>query len=425
MKTQSTQWESYALFSLPKPNIHILFVFLSIFFCFNTHNTFAQIHKAPSCSPNFPLGFTIESDVNEFDLASDGSLSHVVSDIDAYTFTYTVKGKIQSLERGPFLVSNGAEETSELILYSNGIGSGNITITIDISPPIAGTVGMSFNNIYKTSGMAGDKLTVSASYLGGEVMHPIFTAPNFADYTTDEQTGVIDASTSSFTMNQKVGANWNVPMIDQITVVWEDCSTCNRAYHGIAIGGIDFCSCVNAGAFGEEENTSFVETEVLDLLHDGDYNNTSDNMQTYALTNDEGTILKVNRSPSFPKQRVGEYRVYAINYRNESTIHNYTIGNNIGEVVAGRFVHIASQAFVVVPYQFDRREENKLEHRSDTFVNVADENIGNPKDLIQNLLKDEPDLIFMDSPKTILKEAQQNLLDVSKPENVVTSLESR
>ncbi|MGB1241501.1 MAG: hypothetical protein ACPG49_03200 [Chitinophagales bacterium] len=424
MNTQFTHWENYTLFSLQKSYIYIIPIFLSIFLCFNTQ-IYAQMHKAPSCSPNFPLGFTVEGDVNEFDLASDGSLSHVVSGIDAYTFTYKVAGKLQSLERGPFLVSNGAEKADELILYSNGIGSGNITITINISPPIAGTVGMTFNNIYKTSGMAGDKLTVSASYLEGEEMYPTFTTPNFADYTTDEGTGVIDASTSSFTMNQTVGANWDVPMIDQITVVWEDCSTCDRAYHGVAIGGIDFCTCVNAGTFGDEENISFMETEDLDLLHYGDYNDTPENMQTYALTNDEGTILKVNRTPNFPNQKIGEYKIYAINYKNEETIHNYAVGNNIEEVIAGEFVHVSSKSFMVVPYQLDREEDDESESGFDGLVNVVDENTESPENLIQYLLKDEPNLIFKNSPKTILKGAQQNLLGVEKPENVVTSSEGR
>lgn len=383
------------------------------------------MHKPLDCSPNFPLGFTVEGDVNEFDLASDGSLSHVVSGIDAYTFTYTVEGKLQSLERGPFLVSNGEDKGGELILYSNGIGSGNITITIDISPPIAGTVGMTFNNIYKTSGMAGDKLIVSASYLDGEAMYPTFSAPNFADYITDEETGVIDARTSSFTMNQTVGANWDVPMIDQITVVWEDCSTCERAYHGVAIGGIDFCTCVNAGTFGDEENISFMETEDLNLLHYGDYNDTPENMQTYALTNEEGTILKVNRTPYFSNQRIGEYMVYAINYKNENIIHNYAVGNNIEEVIAGEFVHISSKPFTVVPYQSEIEKENEPEIEFEELVNVVNENTRSPEDLIQDLLKDEPNLIFINSPKTALKELQQNLLDTEKPENVVTSSESR
>ena len=39
-----------------------------------------------------------------------------------------------------------------------------------------------------------------------------------------------------------VGVNWSTTAIDEITIIWEECDVCSSNNHGMAIGGIDFCS---------------------------------------------------------------------------------------------------------------------------------------------------------------------------------------
>lgn len=396
MNNTHTRRENYVQFLSSKRNF-IALVVASLFwlqFCD------AQVHKKPLCAPNEPTNFTLEGSISEFLSTSDNSLNYATYTENGYTFTYSITGYTRTIETGPFIVLDTLREQDELILHTNGIGSKSVSITIDISPPIAGNVGMSFDKIYKTDDGAGDKLTISASYLEGEAIYPTFSTPTSTDYTVNNETGVIDATMNSFSLNQRVGANWDAPMIDQITIVWEDCSTCERSYHGIAIGGIDFCTCVNAGTFSEVENDMFPETELLNLIHNNDHNNTEDNAQTYALTDEMGTILEINRLPVFSAQTEGDYMVHALNYKNTSRIYNYAVGNNIGNVIVKEFWDIESHYFSVIAHS--------LMLKPIMVVDEIEEEVKDPNLLIQVLLKDEPDIIFTDSPKKLLDKKEKS-----------------
>jgi len=372
---------------MPKPYGLISIIIFALTVNFLTLN--AQLHNAPSCAPNVITGLDWGSGGEQSDWTPTGGLTYSTI-VDGYTFTYTITGNTGTLAGGSPYVSTELTTNNELTLYSDGIGAGGITITIDISPPISGDVGMSFYHVNSGgAGNSGDKLTISASYLGGSAIFPTFTAATSPDYTVNNSTGVVDATGAG--TNQTVGANWSTSFIDEITILWDDCSICSIDYHGVAIGGIDFCSCAYSGTFQAESACSFFDTDAINLTHNNDHNSSGTHTQTYALTDNAGQILAINSNPTFAAQAEGDYEVYAVNYETAEGISNYNVGNNISSVT-GDCIYTSSVNFNVCSCNFKSQES--------IIVNAAGGSIGDADMTIRYVLTDNSGAMLGISPNS-------------------------
>lgn len=319
--------------------------------------THAQFHEAPSCKPNTITGLAWADGVQEFVKMPDGSLIYTTF-IEGYTLSYTISGNTKSLTDASPLILSNLTNIDALNLYTNGIGKNPIYITIDISPPIEGDIGMTLFGINQTGvkRMGGDQVSISANFEGGASIYPQFTTPSISDYTADEASGILDAHSSNFSNNQMVGINWYDSTINQIKITWKDCSTCDKEFHSISIGNLDFCTFVNAGTFDKPVNKIFTNTENIHVFHYDDHNNSESHLQTYALTDLFGNILTINNTPIFPKQAIGMYQIYAINFKKEGVFSNYTVGENIA-TLEGPYYHIVEQAFEVIPFNPNQVED--------------------------------------------------------------------
>ncbi|MFK7906312.1 MAG: hypothetical protein AB8B69_14365 [Chitinophagales bacterium] len=350
----------------------------------------AQLHNTPTCAPNVVTGLDWGSGVGQSNWTPTGGLTYSTI-VDGHTFTYTFTGNTGTLADGSPYVSTELTTNNELTLYTNGIGVGNITITIDISPPIESDIGMSIYHI-NTGGLGGDKFTVSASYLGGSAIYPTFTTPASPDYTSNA-TGVLDATTVSSVANGTAGLNWTAPSIDKITIVWEECSTCSTNYHGMSLGSIDFCSCAYSGTFQAESACSFFDTDAINLTHNNDHNSSGTHTQTYALTDNTGQILVINSSPNFAAQVEGTYQVHAVNYETAEGISNYNVGNNISSVT-GDCIYTSSVSFSVCSCSFKTQQP--------IIVNAAGGSIGDADMTIRYVLTDNSGVMLGISPNSAL-----------------------
>lgn len=385
MKTKSTNGiDPHKVCFLQNKKTSLIFLLL---FSLHSFSIQAQLHTSPSCGQNLNSELDWGTGANQVDWTPTGALNYTTN-IDGHTFTYTFTGNTGTLASGSPLVGAALTTNEELELYTTGIGAGNITITVDISPPLEGDVGMSLFHI-NWGGSGGDKLQVYASYLGGAPIYPTFTTPASPDYTVNSGTGTLDANNFTTTSNGTAGANWNTSFIDKITIVWTECSSCSVAYHGLSIGGIDFCTCANSGTFQAESGCSFYDTDAISLTHNNDHNSSGTHTQTYALTDNAGQIVAINSSPNFAAQAEGDYQVYAINYKTAEGISNYSIGNNINSVT-GDCIYTSSVDFTVCSCSFKAQEP--------IIVNAAGGSIGDGDMTIRYILTDNSGVILGISP---------------------------
>lgn len=335
----------------------IFFALFLIYLCLLPSLSLAQIHKKPSCQSNIPTSLVWANGVQEFTYLPDGTLNYSVF-IDGYTLSYTISGNVQSLTAESPLVVDALASKDALSLYTNGLGKRPIVLTIDISPPIEGDVGLTLFNINQIGNKrkAGDQLIISASLEGGSPIYPKFSTPPMADYTTNEELGILDANASNFSRSQMAGVNWEGEIIDQIQLVWKDCSNCDKEFHSVAIGNLEFCTFVNAGTFDEVVDNIFTDKEKIRVFHYNDHNDCESHLQTYALTDLYGNILEINNVPVFSKQPIGFYHVYAINYQMNGIFSNYTKGENIA-ILEGPYYHMVETAIEVIPYTPNKSEE--------------------------------------------------------------------
>ncbi len=348
----------------------------------------AQLHTNPSCSSNIATGLDWGTNAGEANWTPTGALTFNTI-VDGHTFTYTLTGNTSTLADGSPFVDYSMASSGELELFTDGIGFGsNITVTIDISPPLEGDIGMSVFQINASAG-SGDRVQVFATYLGGAAIYPSFTTPSFPDYSLNSGTGTADATGSSTSANRILGANWSSALIDEITIVWRECSTCGVGYHGLAIGGIDFCTCAYSGTFQAESACSFFDTDAISLTHNNDHNSSGTHTQTYALTDNAGQILAINSSPNFAAQTEGDYQAYAINYEAAEGISNYSIGNNISSVT-GDCIYTSSVAFTVCSCSFKAQEP--------IIVNAVGGSIGDGDMTIRYILTDDSGAMLGISP---------------------------
>ena len=117
----------------------------------------------------------------------------------------------------------------------------SIVLTMDFIPAIPATAALDIYHVNKSGG-GGDQVAISATFQGGAPLYPILTSPANPSWVQIGP-GVADAvAASTAGTRDQVGVNFNgTGLIDQIRVVWKECTTCNSNTHGFGIGGLDFC----------------------------------------------------------------------------------------------------------------------------------------------------------------------------------------
>ncbi|WP_299220334.1 SdrD B-like domain-containing protein, partial [uncultured Aquimarina sp.] len=226
------------------------------------------LHTSPSCTGTlYNLSWDTAPNVandNEFDWTPDGSLSRTFNDVNgsgidiASSFT----GAITTLDiwssgftgtgsgTTPSLGSESASGFQEVLqVFTSGFTAGNTitqTITFSGSSTTIFSAGFDLFDIdTNVPTNEGDKLTITAVDGLGNTIFPTFTNAATPAYTSDNTTGIIngDSRMTSF-LDRMIGVNFaDSDGIASITIVWEDCDTCDPLEnHGYGFGNFDFCT---------------------------------------------------------------------------------------------------------------------------------------------------------------------------------------
>ncbi|WP_299611098.1 SdrD B-like domain-containing protein, partial [uncultured Aquimarina sp.] len=217
------------------------------------------LHQNPACTDtvyNLIWDGFAPNGIDEFDWTPDGALTNTFNDVDGsgITITHTFSGETGTLgtwpttgsTQSPSVDSNGSGNLADEVLefFTTGFGTTGITQTITFSTDIY-SVGFDLYHINSNGSGSGDLFTVTATDGAGNTIFPTFTDSGTPSYTSNGANGQIDATGSSVANdNDQIGVNFeDLDGIASITIVWQNCSTCNTgAQHGSAIGGFDFCT---------------------------------------------------------------------------------------------------------------------------------------------------------------------------------------
>ncbi|WP_035085702.1 DUF7507 domain-containing protein, partial [Aquimarina latercula] len=217
------------------------------------------LHQSPACTDtvyNLIWDGFVPNGVDQFDWTPDGALTNTFSDVDGsgINITHTFSGETGTLGTwpttgstvSPSVDSNATANLGDEVLeyFTNGFGATGITQTITFSTDIY-SVGFDLYHINANGSGNGDLFTVTATDGAGNTIFPTFTDSGTPSYTSNSGTGVIDANANSVNnQDDQIGVNFeDLDGIASITIVWQNCTTCNPAVqHGSAIGGFDFCT---------------------------------------------------------------------------------------------------------------------------------------------------------------------------------------
>ncbi|MFD2564666.1 beta strand repeat-containing protein, partial [Aquimarina rubra] len=217
------------------------------------------LHQGPACDDtvyNLIWDGFVPNGIDEFDWTPDGALTNTFNDVDGsgVSITHTFSGETGTLSNWPVgfggptpsVSSNATGIVGDDVLeyFTTGFGTTGITQTITFSSNIY-SVGFDLYNINENGAGSGDSYIVTATDGAGNTIFPTFTNSTTPSYTSNGANGQIDATGSSVANdNDQIGVNFeDLDGISSITIVWQNCSTCNTgAQHGSAIGGFDFCT---------------------------------------------------------------------------------------------------------------------------------------------------------------------------------------
>ncbi|MBW1298793.1 DUF7507 domain-containing protein [Aquimarina litoralis] len=223
------------------------------------------LHQNPACTStvfNLVWDSFAPNGMDEFDWTPDGALTNTFNDVDGsgVNITHTFSGETGTLgtwpttgsTQSPSVDSNGSGVISDEVLeyFTNGFGTTGITQTITFSTNIY-SIGFDLYHINENGSGSGDLFTVTATDGLGNTIFPTFTDSATPSYTSNGTNGQIDATGSSVSnQDDQIGVNFeDLDGIASITIVWQNCSTCNTGVqHGSAIGGFDFCTTIPASS---------------------------------------------------------------------------------------------------------------------------------------------------------------------------------
>ncbi|WP_396600567.1 LamG-like jellyroll fold domain-containing protein [Algibacter sp. R77976] len=223
-----------------------IIIIYALLFSFN--KTFGQLHDKPVCGQNFNLNWTT-SMVSEDHYWSPGTLSNTYTNVDnsGTDVTVTFTGETNTLGfwggNTPKVGTQSSYLYKGIDLLSKGFSGTGITCTITFSKPI---YALSFDvyhiNKWESNG---DKYTFTGKDKDGNTIYPEFTNSPSPTYTSDDNTGVVNATTNLTSGNNAIiGVNYTSPNhIKSISFLWEDCDTCtNDQLHATGLGSFSFCT---------------------------------------------------------------------------------------------------------------------------------------------------------------------------------------
>ena len=218
---------------------------LSLCFCFTIAN--AQLHSEPECGQNFNLKWTT-SRVSDDHYWPPAQLSNTYTNVDGsetdVTITFTGETETLGFWAGntPKVGTQSSYLYKGIDLLSNGFSGTGITCTITFSKPI---YALSFDihhvNKWETNG---DKYTVTGKDKDGNTIFPEFTNSPTPTYTSDSNTGIVNAISNVTTGNNSIiGVNFSDSnYIKSVSFLWNDCDNCSRNLpHATGIGNFSFC----------------------------------------------------------------------------------------------------------------------------------------------------------------------------------------
>lgn len=216
----------------------------SLLFC-NTLQ--AQLHPTPECGQNFNLNWTTSS-ASEDAYWRPGTLSNTYSNVDDSGIDIKIEftGETSTLGfwsgQTPKIGTQSSYLYKGIDLLTNGFSGEGITCTITFSQPIY-ALSFDIHHINVSLGK-GDKYTIKGKDVNGNDIYPKFNTSAQPPYTVDETTGIVNAVANlSAGENPMLGVNFaDSNYIKSITILWEDCDTCNpESLHATGIGNFSFC----------------------------------------------------------------------------------------------------------------------------------------------------------------------------------------
>ena len=228
-------------------NVALTFIIVFSLGIFNT-KIYAQLHETPSCGQNFELNWTTStSSVDHY--WPPGQMSNTYNNVDGSgtNIEITFTGETSTLGfwagQTPKVGTQSSYLYKGIDLLSNGFSGTGITCTITFSKPIY-ALSFDIHHVNKW-GTNGDKYTFTGTDTDGNTIYPKFTNSTYPTYTSDSNTGIVNAFSNLTTGgNSIIGVNYSDPnYIKSISFLWEDCDTCDHYLpHATGIGNFSFCT---------------------------------------------------------------------------------------------------------------------------------------------------------------------------------------
>lgn len=208
--------------------------------------TYAQVHTAPTCAQNFNLNWSTNMANDNF--WPPGKLSNTYTNVNnsGTDITVTFAGETNTLGfwygNTPKVGSQSSYLYKGIDLLSNGFSGPGITCTITFSQPVY-AFSFDVHHINKWNSN-GDKYVFTGKDVKGNTIYPEFTHSNTPSYTSDNNTGIVNAISNKISGdNAIIGVNYaNSNYIKSVTFLWEDCDTCDHNLpHATGLGNFNFC----------------------------------------------------------------------------------------------------------------------------------------------------------------------------------------
>ena len=211
-------------------------------------SVYAQLHSEPTCGQNFNLNWTTNPTSEDYYWQS-GQLWKTYTNVDGsetdVTIAFTGETNTFGFWGGntPKTGKNSCNLYNGIDLLSKGFSGNGITCTITFSKPI---YALSFDVHHITKRESnGEKFTFTGKDKDGNTIFPEFTNSPHPTYTSDNNTGIVNAISNSATGNNAVvGVNFSDSnYIKSVSFLWQDCDTCNKNKLQVTgLGNFSFCT---------------------------------------------------------------------------------------------------------------------------------------------------------------------------------------
>ncbi|MDP5157114.1 MAG: T9SS type A sorting domain-containing protein [Flaviramulus sp.] len=223
----------------------IIIVFSLFFF---NNKLYAQLHTTPNCGQNFNLVWTT-STLDDNCYWPPGQLTNTYFNVDNSGTDITIEftGETNTLGfwsgQTPKVGTQSSYLYKGIDLLSNGFSGTGITCTITFSKPIY-AISFDIHHVNRWEAN-GDKYTFTGKNMDGNIIYPEFTNAPSPTYTSDNNTGIVNAISNITSGNNAiVGVNFSdSKYIKSISFLWDDCETCSTNLpHATGIGNFSFCT---------------------------------------------------------------------------------------------------------------------------------------------------------------------------------------